>query len=277
VLDRRGFDGLEREKRISDNNYYTHFREQDAEIGRWWGVDPKFKEHESPYSSMGNNPVSRTDIMGDIDGDDKDKLLTERKPEARSTTAMPSQIIPPIVPGSQPASGGSTPNEGKGTSKTLESGAALAGFVDQMYDLSKTGEKAPNLTVVKSPGANGGLNVGEGVGVGLNLLSTTLGTAQLYDQYKNEGTVNPIDATAVGLGTVGTVANGLSLAGYGGVGVATVAKATGMLGLGITAGQMWYGIIYKPIFQMQKFNTPTTNSIDEQNAGQVLQNCPSGF
>jgi RHS repeat-associated protein len=71
VLDRRGFDGLEREKRISDNNYYTHFREQDAEIGRWWSVDPKVNERVSPYTSMSNNPILLNDPQGDSPDDYK--------------------------------------------------------------------------------------------------------------------------------------------------------------------------------------------------------------
>jgi RHS repeat-associated protein len=79
VLDRRGFDGLEREKRISDNNYYTHFREQDAEIGRWWSVDPKVKNHESPYVSMANNPVSQIDLNGDTPGEYEKTYNNESK------------------------------------------------------------------------------------------------------------------------------------------------------------------------------------------------------
>jgi RHS repeat-associated protein len=64
VLDRYGFDGSEREKNISDNNYYTPFRQLDVEVGRWWGRDPEFNPVESPYAIMAGNPVNRIDPMG---------------------------------------------------------------------------------------------------------------------------------------------------------------------------------------------------------------------
>jgi RHS repeat-associated protein len=79
VLDRRGFDGLEREKRISDNNYYTHFRELDAEIGRWWSIDPRFKSDESPFVSFGNNPIHNIDPRGDAHVGVDDKMNADDK------------------------------------------------------------------------------------------------------------------------------------------------------------------------------------------------------
>jgi RHS repeat-associated protein len=81
-LDRYGYQGSEHEKRISDNNYYTHFRELDSEIGRWWSIDPKFKVYESSYASMGNNPGNLTDKLGNVpstdvkdEGDGKYKVV----------------------------------------------------------------------------------------------------------------------------------------------------------------------------------------------------------
>ena len=64
-LDRYGYQASEREKEISDNDYYTLFRGLDAEIARWKQVDPKWNQSESPYASMAENPVSNTDVNGD--------------------------------------------------------------------------------------------------------------------------------------------------------------------------------------------------------------------
>ncbi len=62
------YQGSEKEKELSDNDYYTHFRELNTEIARWWQVDPKVDEQMnwSPYVSMNNNPVSNIDPLGDI-------------------------------------------------------------------------------------------------------------------------------------------------------------------------------------------------------------------
>lgn len=65
---RFGYQGSEKDDEISGkgNNITTRFRELDTRLGKWWALDPKKRANESPYTSMGNNPILQNDILGDI-------------------------------------------------------------------------------------------------------------------------------------------------------------------------------------------------------------------
>jgi RHS repeat-associated protein len=64
---RYGFNGMEKDDEImgSGNSYTTFFRQYDPRLARWMSIDPKATAWESPYVSMGNNPMNFVDILGD--------------------------------------------------------------------------------------------------------------------------------------------------------------------------------------------------------------------
>lgn len=66
---RYGFNGMDKDDEVkgSGNSYTTMFRQYDPRLGRWLTIDPKNSElpQESPYISMGDNPINNTDVFGD--------------------------------------------------------------------------------------------------------------------------------------------------------------------------------------------------------------------
>jgi len=62
---RFGFNGTEKVPEMNNGHNTTFYREQDTRIARWWSIDPKTREFESPYAMIGNNPILYFDVLGD--------------------------------------------------------------------------------------------------------------------------------------------------------------------------------------------------------------------
>ena len=61
---RYGFNGQEKSDEIFANSNTAEFWEYDSRIGRRWNIDPVFKEFESPYACLSDNPISQIDPNG---------------------------------------------------------------------------------------------------------------------------------------------------------------------------------------------------------------------
>ncbi|MCP4520121.1 MAG: hypothetical protein GY827_00220 [Cytophagales bacterium] len=64
---RYGFNGMEKDDKGKGrgNSYTTYFRQYDSRLGRWQSIDPKGTSFQSPYLSMGGNPILYMDPLGD--------------------------------------------------------------------------------------------------------------------------------------------------------------------------------------------------------------------
>ncbi len=66
------YNGIELNEDLGVEDYDAHFRNLDPQTGRWWQIDPKIEQGQesiSPYNSMSDNPILRTDPLGDLDDD----------------------------------------------------------------------------------------------------------------------------------------------------------------------------------------------------------------
>jgi RHS repeat-associated protein len=92
---RYGYQGSERDDEVkgSGNSYTTEFRQLDPRLGRWLSIDPVFQSWESPYVSMGNNPIWRNDVSGDVfDEKSQEKINTHKAETNTKLTEYNNQI-----------------------------------------------------------------------------------------------------------------------------------------------------------------------------------------
>ncbi|MEO6454236.1 MAG: DUF6443 domain-containing protein [Ginsengibacter sp.] len=69
LVNRKKYNGIEYDDDLDLDIYEAYFRNLDPQTGRWWQIDPKIEydqESTSPYASMANDPILKSDPLGDI-------------------------------------------------------------------------------------------------------------------------------------------------------------------------------------------------------------------
>ena len=70
IENRYKYNNIELDEDLGLNSYEAFYRNLDQQTGRWWQLDPQIDnklQEFSPYSSMRNNPILRSDPLGDFD------------------------------------------------------------------------------------------------------------------------------------------------------------------------------------------------------------------
>ena len=84
------YNGIELNEDLGVEDYDAHFRTLDPQTGRWWQIDPKIdqgQESISSYNSMSDNPILRTDPLGDLDDDCCQEVIKDLKSAFKETVA----------------------------------------------------------------------------------------------------------------------------------------------------------------------------------------------
>ncbi len=82
------YNGIELNEDLGVEDYDAHFRTLDPQTGRWWQIDPKIEQGQeifSPYNSMSDNPILRTDPLGDLDDECCKEVIKDLKSAFKET------------------------------------------------------------------------------------------------------------------------------------------------------------------------------------------------
>jgi RHS repeat-associated protein len=277
---RYGFNGKEKDDNgeWGSANYDYGFRIFNPSIGRFLSVDPLTKSYSmlTPYQFASNTPImavdldgleKKTSIQGQcIDGkctmgsDNYISLKDEAELKLQAQQAMRKQSnVPDPTPGNLDIQ-----------TVNLLLGVVDANFTvyESNYNYSKYPTTQGKMKPFTTPDGNfrsarakqywSYSRYAKGSDMGLAWATTTLGAAQVYDQYKEGGAENidKMDLVQLSFGTVEVTATTLSWFGYGGEALVTVGSYAGISGAVLSIPGNWWNI-YKGPYELQYY-VPTT-------------------
>jgi RHS repeat-associated protein len=173
------YNGIEYDSSLGIDEYEAHYRDLDPQTGRWWQIDPeadKERESLSPYASMTNDPVFKTDPLGNEDEACCGGILDKVKSLARD-----------VVIFSAAAANAWGTNQAGGAGRADVS--TMAGLTDHDQQVAQLGQITGDAASV----GTGALEVG------------SAGTGELA----TAGIATPV-ALAVGAHGVSSIATGIS-------------------------------------------------------------------
>ncbi len=155
-----GYQGSEKDNEVkgNGNQYTTFYRGLDVRLGKWLSVDPKssLTPWESPYSSMGNNPIWRTDILGDKWKTKKDEAKAKSLNSALETRkgSLNKQADKYTAKADKLSAKGKTDKANNFTAKAEEARTGAKELGQAQTELTEIGASTTEFTFFDRTGSN---------------------------------------------------------------------------------------------------------------------------
>jgi RHS repeat-associated protein len=130
LQNKKKYNSIEFNDDLDIDTYEAFFRNLDPQTGRWWQIDPEVEGQESlsPYNSMANDPILRSDPLGDVPENSQEYSEVESNESSENCC--------PVTVGMWQAVRQSIVSQGPIVGRAIAVAAAVATVATIIYDLA---------------------------------------------------------------------------------------------------------------------------------------------